>query len=145
MRSLFSWMAAAVFSSIVNPETGEVIVEKDTNITPEVAKEIQDSGINIVYLKVNDKKVKVIGNGTVDIKSYVDPKIAEELEIKVDVNYEVLKNILETTAEEDLRKVIEERYDELVPKHVVTEDILASINYLLNLLYLLFDIYLLHK
>ena len=121
------------FDTIVNPETGEVLVEKDTNITPEVAKEIQDSGINVVYLKVNDKKVKVIGNGTVDIKSYVDPKIAEELEIKVDVNYEVLKNILETTSEEDLRRVIEERHDELVPKHVVTEDILASINYLLNL------------
>ena len=121
------------FDTIVNPETGEVLVEKDTNITSEVAKEIQDSGINVVYLKVNDKKVKVIGNGTVDITTYVGPKIAEELEIKVDVNYEVLKNILETTAEEDLRKVIEERYDELVPKHVVTEDILASINYLLNL------------
>ena len=123
------------FDTIINPETGEVLVEKDTNITPEVAKEIQDSGINVVYLKVNDQKVKVIGNGTVDINAYVDPKIAEELEIKVDVNYEVLKNILETTNEEDLRKVIEERYDELIPKNIVTEDMLASINYLLNLQY----------
>ncbi|MGN1298365.1 MAG: DNA-directed RNA polymerase subunit beta [Candidatus Scatovivens sp.] len=121
------------FDTIVNPETGEVLVEKDTNISPEVAKQIQDSGINVVYLKVNDQKVKVIGNGTVDLKAYVDPKIAEELEIKVDVNYEVLKNILETTDKKDLKKVIEERHNELVPKHIVTEDILASVNYLLNL------------
>ena len=62
-------------------------------------------------------------------------KIAEELGIKVDVNYAVLQNILETTAEKDLAKVIEERLEELVPKHVTTEDILASINYLLNLEY----------
>ena len=123
------------FDTIINPETGEVLVEKDTNITPEVAKQIQDSGINVVELKVNDKKVRVIGNGTVDIKAFVDPKIAEELEIKVDVNYEVLKNILETTEEKDLRRVIEERLEELVPKHIVTEDMLASINYLLNLQY----------
>ena len=123
------------FDTIINPETGEVLVEKDTNITPEVAKQIQDSGINVVELKVNDKKVRVIGNGTVDIKAFVDPKIAEELEIKVDVNYDVLKNILETTEEKDLRKVIEERLEELVPKHIVTEDMLASINYLLNLQY----------
>ncbi len=123
------------YENIVNPETGEILVQKDSLITREVAKEIQDSGINVVYVKIEDKKAKVIGNGTVDIKAYVAPKIAEELGIKVDVNYAVLQNILETTAEKDLAKVIEERLEELVPKHVTTEDILASINYLLNLEY----------
>ena len=121
------------FDTIMNPETGEVFVEKDCQISREVAREIQNSGINIVDVKVEDKKVRVIGNGTVDIKAYVDPKIAEELKIKEDVNYEILKNILENTDEKDLKKVIEERYDELIPKHIVTEDIIASISYLLNL------------
>ena len=121
------------FDTIMNPETGEVFVEKDCQISREVAREIQNSGINIVDVKVEDKKVRVIGNGTVDIKAYVDQKIAEELKIKEDVNYEILKNILENTDEKDLKKVIEERYDELIPKHIVTEDIIASISYLLNL------------
>ena len=124
------------YETIANPETGEVFVEKDEKISREVAKQIQDSGINIVYLNIEGKKAKVIGNGTVDIKEYVDPQIAEDLKIKVDVNYEVLKNILETSKnDKELRKNIESRLNELVPKHIVTEDILASINYLLNLQY----------
>ncbi len=127
------------YETIVNPETGEVIVEKDEKISREMAKQIQDSGINVVFVNIEGKKAKVIGNGTVDIKAYIDPKIAEELKIKVDVNYAVLKNILETAKnDKELRKLVEERLDELVPKHIVTEDILASINYLLNLEYNVF-------
>ena len=120
------------FDDIINNETGEVIVEKDTVISEEQANEIQNAGINIVDLKVNDKKVRVIGNGTVDLKAYVD---SDEINIKEKVNYAVLKNILETTDEKDLVKVINERKDELVPKNIVTEDMIASINYLLNLQY----------
>ena len=120
------------FDDIINSETGEVIVEKDTAISEEQANEIQNAGINIVDLKVNDKKVRVIGNGTVDLKAYVD---SDEINIKEKVNYAVLKNILETTDEKDLVKVINERKDELVPKNIVTEDMIASINYLLNLQY----------
>ena len=109
------------FDNILNTETGEVIVEKGATITEELANEIQNAGINIVDVNVEDKKVRIIGNGTVDIKEKV--------------NYEVLKNILETTDKKDLEKVIEERKEELVPKHIVTEDMLASVNYLLNLQY----------
>ena len=120
------------YNDIVNSETGEVFVQKDTVISKEVATQIQNSGINIVDLKVNDKKVRVIGNGTVDIHEYVDLK---DLKIKELVNYEVLKNILDNTDKKDLEKVIKEREEELVPKHIVTEDMIASINYLLNLQY----------
>ena len=135
--SLASRIANHISSEdIINPETGEVLVEKDGKITREIAKEIQDAGINVVYVNIEGKKAKVIGNGTVDIKAYVDPKIAEELKIKVDVNYAVLQHILETTKnDKELRKAIEENIEELIPKHIVTEDILASINYLLNLEY----------
>ena len=121
--------------TIANPETGEVFVEKGEVISREVARDIQNSGINVVNIQIEDKVAKVIGNGTVDIRSFVDPKIADELKIKIDVNYEILKGILETTEEKDLKRVIEERIEELVPKHIVTEDIIASVNYLLNLEY----------
>ncbi len=120
------------FDDIVNSETGEVFVEAGNVITPEVAVQIQNAGINIVDIKLEDRKVRIIGNGTVDIHAFVDLK---NLKVKENVNYEVLKNILENTDEKDLEKVIEERMEELVPKHIVTEDMLASINYLLNLQY----------
>jgi len=132
--SLASRIAGQVScDTVVHPETGEVLVEKGEVISKEVARTIQNSGINVVFVEVEEKPVKVIGNGTVDIKEYVDPKIAEYAKIKVDVNYEVLKNILENTDPKNLKQVVYERRFELVPKHIVTEDILASINYLLNL------------
>ena len=124
------------YEDIANPETGEIIVEKGDVITREKAREIQNAGINVVYVNIEGKKAKVIGNGTVDIRTYVNPKIADELGIKIDVNYAVLQNILENSKnDKELKKNIEERLEELVPKHIVTEDMLASVNYLLNLEY----------
>ena len=123
------------FDDIINTETGEVLVEKDTVITKEVAEEIKNSGINIVDLKVNDRKVRVIGNGTVNIHEIVKNVDISNLHFKEEVNYAVLKSILDTTEEKDLNRVLKERYDELVPKHIVTEDMIASINYVLNLQY----------
>ena len=123
------------FEDIINPETGEIMVEKDAIISKDIAIEIQNSGINIVDIKVDDKKVRIIGNGTVDIKSFVNFDISD-LGIKELVNYEVLKSILDTVkGEKEIKEAIKERIEELVPKHVTTEDILASINYLLNLQY----------
>ncbi len=119
-------------SDIVNPETGEVLVEAGNIITKETAKEIQNTGINVVDVKLEDKTVRVIGNGTVDIHEFVELK---ELKVKEYVNYEVLKSILENTDKKDLEKIIAERMNELVPKHITTEDILSSINYILTLQY----------
>ena len=121
------------FNDIIDTETGEVLVAKDTVITPEMAKEIQNSGINIVNIKVEDKKVIIIGNGTVDIHEVLKDIDLSKLNIKEEVNYLVLKNIMDTTDSKDIVKVIEERMEELIPKHITTEDILASIGYLLNL------------
>ncbi len=117
-------------SDIVNTETGEVFVGAGEIISKETAEEIQNSGINMVDVKIEDKNVRVIGNGTVDIHKFVDLK---DIKVKEYVNYEVLKNILETTNKKDLNKVIKERMDELVPKHITTEDILSSVNYVLTL------------
>ena len=121
------------FDTIVNPETGEVLVEKDNSITKEIATEIQNAGINMVDVKVNDKKVRVIGNGTVNIHAVLPEVDLSKLHFKENVNYAVLKSIIDTTEEKDLVKVLQERYDELIPKHITTEDIIASVSYLLNL------------
>ena len=121
------------WETIVNPETGEVLVEKDAVITEELAEEIQNAGVNVVDVKINDKKVRIIGNGTVNIYKYLSEIDLSTLHIKENVNYAVLKSIVDTTEEKDLVKVCKERIDELVPKHITTEDILASVSYLLNL------------
>ena len=120
------------FETISDSETGEIFVEKDEVISADVAKQIQNSGINIVNLKVGDSKVTVIGNGTVDINNFVTVDLSD-LHIKELVNYQVLKNILDTTEEAKLHDVIKERMSELVPKNITNEDIISSISYLLNL------------
>ncbi len=121
------------YADIIDPETGEVLAEKYTMISEEVAINIQNSGINMVEVKVEDKPVKVIGNGTVNIHSMLSNIDLTDLHIKEMVNYEVLKSIIDTTEEKDLHDVIKERIDELIPKHITNEDIIASISYLLNL------------
>ena len=123
------------YNDIIDPTTGELLVEKDTEISADVAEAIQNTGINIVDLKINDKKVRVIGNGTVNIHNFVTDVDISDLHFKEYVNYEVLKSILDTTEPEKLHKVLKQREEELIPKHVTTEDIIASISYLLGLDY----------
>ena len=121
------------YNDIMDQETGEVFVNAGEIISEEVAEQIQNSGINIVDLKLNDKKVRVIGNGTVNIYKALPTVDLSKVHFKDEVNYAVLQNILANTSEEDLPKVLQERYDELVPKHITTEDIIASISMLLNI------------
>ena len=121
------------FDTIADPETGEVFVEKGNVISEEVAENIQNSGINVVDVKVDDKKVRIIGNGTVNIHKYLPNVDVSDIHIKEYVNYNVLKSIIDSTEEDKLHDVIKERYEELVPRHVTTEDIIASISYLFNL------------
>ena len=118
---------------IVDAETGEVLVQAGETISEEMAENIQDAGINIVDIKVNDKTIRIIGNSTVNIHKVLPNVDLSSLHFKELVNYNVLKNIIDNTDEKDLVKIIEERMEELVPKHITTEDMIASINYLLNL------------
>ena len=132
--SLASRIAGKVaFNDIIDPETGEVLVEKDTVISKEVAEDIQNTGLNIVDVKVGDQKVRIIGNGTVNIHKIVTDVDISDLHFKEEVNYEVLKSILDTTDKKDLHKVLAERKEELIPKHITNEDIIGSISYLFNL------------
>ena len=118
---------------IINSQTGEVLVQAGEVISEQVADEIQNSGINVVDIVVGDKNIRIIGNGTVNIHEVLPDSDLSKLHIKELVNYNVLRNIIDNTDEKDLVKVIEERMEELIPKHITTEDIIASINYLLNL------------
>ena len=118
---------------IVDAETGEVFVSAGEMISEEVAENIQNAGINSVDIMVGERKVRIIGNATCNIHAVLPTVDLSKLHFKEDVNYNVLKNIIDNTDEKDLVKTIEERYDELVPKHITTEDMIASINYLLNL------------
>ncbi len=121
------------YNDIMDQETGEVFVNAGEIISEDIAQDIQNSGINIVDIKLNDKKVRVIGNGTVNIYKALQGVDLSKVHFKDEVNYSVLQNILQNTSEEDLVNVLQERYDELVPKHITTEDIIASISMLLNI------------
>ena len=121
------------YNDIVDSETGEVLVEKDTVISEENAQKIQDLGINIVDIKVDDKKIRVIGNGICNIHTILPDVNLSDLHIKEYVNFEILKSIIDNTKKKDLHDVIKERINELIPRCLTNEDIIASISYLLNL------------
>ena len=121
------------FDDIIDKETGEIFVNANETITEQVAEQIQNSGINMVDIKLDDKKIRVIGNGTVNIYKVLPEFDFGKLHFKEEVNYAVLKNILDNTEEKDLAETLKERYDELIPKCITTEDIIASINVLLNM------------
>ena len=120
-------------TDIVDNETGEVFVQAGEIITEEVAENIQNAGINMVDITVGERIVRIIGNSTVNIHKVLPNVDLSKLHFKELVNYDVLKNIIDNTEEKELVKIIEERQNELVPKHITTEDMIASINYLLNL------------
>ena len=122
---------------VVNTETGEIIVSEGEVISHEKALEIKNSGINVVYVKKDDKKVKVIGNNTVDISAYLGMDIDKEV-IKEEVYFPALKELLDSLGdvkEEELRKKIRLNREKLVVKHVTVDDIIASINYFINFKY----------
>ena len=122
--------------NIIHPKTGEVIIEKDEKISREKAWKVQNSGINRVKVKYEDKEVNVLGNGFVDLYAQNLPYYLEDLSIKEMVNYQVLQDILSTyQTEEEIKEAIKSRTDELIPKHIIISDMMASINYNIGLSY----------
>ena len=117
----------------VSPLTGEILAEADQVISREKAEEIADAGITSVWLRLDEEKeIKVISNGTVDMSKFVsfDPA---EIGISEKVCASVLAEILAANTEEDYIKAeCERRYTELVPKHITVDDIMASVSYMIN-------------
>ena len=120
---------------IVSPISGEVLAAKGDVITREKAKEIQNAGVNVVLLQCENNVVhKVIGNNFVDAANFLpfNPKDAGILEM---VHLPTLLRVMEGVEPEDLKRVITENAHDLVPKHIIIDDIVASVSYLLGLPY----------
>ena len=120
---------------IVDPETGEIYAKKGEIIGIDASKEIEKSGVNVVYLMFEGKEIKVFSNGMVHLADHVDFDVSD-LGITEKVRYSVLSEILDSKeTEEEIKEEIKIRIDELIPKHIILDDILASINYHNNLSY----------
>ena len=116
---------------IINPLTGELMAEAGEVVSFEKAQEIDNAGVSVAFVLVNEKETKVISNGMVDIQNFVGFDAKEECGINERVRFSVLAEIMETSAdEEEMKEAIRLRADELIPKHIISDDIFASINYM---------------
>ena len=124
--------------AVVDPMTGEVLAEEGAVLTMELCDTIQDSGIDHLYIEVEERKVKILTNRAVAIDAYLEEfgLTADDVNIKERVYFPVLEQLLnEYTTAEELKAAIKENIHELVPKHITLEDIMASINYVMQLDY----------
>lgn len=120
---------------IVHPETGEILVAKGEKISREASVDIQDAGINLVDILIDDKVIRVIGNHFVNINKQVSFNV-DDLNIREYVHYPTLKEILDNYSDESaIKEEIKKNINRLIPKHIVRDDIYASISYELGLAY----------
>ncbi len=120
---------------VTDPSTGEIMAEAGTTVTEELADKIQNAAVSYVWIQTEEKNEKVLSNMMVDLKEWVSFDVSE-LGVHELVFYPVLAEILsENDTEEDIKAAIKKSMSELVPKHITKEDIMASINYCMNLEY----------
>ncbi len=121
---------------IADPSTGEVLAEAGEKISKGKALEIEQAGVKTAFVNAEGKKVKIISTGMVDILPYlpagITSEMLEDVGINEKVSYEVLMPILDECGDdtEALLETLSRNSDNLVPKHIIIDDILASINYL---------------
>ncbi len=117
---------------IANPRTGEVMAMAGDVISRELAMEIENAGVNTAFVDVEGKTVKVISNGMVDIGGYVNFNAEEECGINEKVSFAVLCEILDACGgdQELLKETIAQRRGDLIPNHIIIDDIFSSINYM---------------
>ncbi|WP_066503509.1 DNA-directed RNA polymerase subunit beta [Abyssisolibacter fermentans] len=124
--------------NIVDSNTGEIIVQKDEEITKEIAYQIEAAGINSVdVINEESKLVRIVGNHFVDTKVFNLPISLKELGLKERVYYPVMKEILDECGDnyEEIKTQIKTRIKELSPKHITISDIIASISCEFNLFF----------
>ena len=125
---------------VIDPNTGEIMVEAGQKINRNLAFAIENAGVEYIMAYAVDKEkdgqiTKVIGNRFVDLTAYVDVD-PDELKVADKVFYPVLKEILDAcTTEEEIKDMLVARKNDLSPKHIIMEDIIASVSYILNLNY----------
>ena len=115
--------------TVSDPATGEIIAEEGEVITREKAREIDDAGVVMLDLMVEGKKVRIFSNGMVNMAHFVDFDPAE-LGIKEKVRGILLSELMDQFSGDALKDAIREHMDDLVPKHIIADDIFASVNYL---------------
>ena len=124
-----------IAEDVVDPSTGEILAEKGTTVTLELADKIQNAAVPYVWIQTEERNVKVLSNLMVDLKAWVDVD-EEELGINEKVYYPVLEKILEENTDiEEIKQAIKRDIHDLIPKHITKEDIFASINYNMHLEY----------
>lgn len=127
-------VGSVLAEDVVDTQTGEIVAEAGTEITTELAKELQDLAIHAVYVTVENRKVKVLSNLFVNINQYVDID-AKAAGIYERVYYPALMDLMEEYSGEELITQIKKNVAHLIPKHITKEDIFASINYNMHLEY----------
>jgi DNA-directed RNA polymerase subunit beta len=115
---------------VADPRTGEIMFDAGHIVTDEEAREMDAIGVNDVTIEVDGRTMRVFSNHMVDLDRFVDFDPVAECGIKERVRESVLKELLEQYSGEELKEAIRDNADRLVPKHILVDDILASINYL---------------
>ncbi|WP_458863688.1 DNA-directed RNA polymerase subunit beta [Acidaminobacterium chupaoyuni] len=113
---------------ITDPMTGEVLATPGEILTRERAGEIERKGVNVAYVDVEGKEVKVFSNGMVHLSDFV-PCDEKEIGAYERVRFTVLRELMEQYSGDELLEAIRENMENLIPKHIIPDDILASINY----------------
>ena len=114
---------------VVDPTTGEILAEPGETLTRERAMELEAKGVNEAIVDVDGVQVRVFGNHMVDMKYFVDFD-PEECGVTEKVRFTVLQDLLSQFSGEDLKDAIKDHLDDLIPKHIIVDDMMASINYL---------------
>ena len=115
---------------VADPRTGEIMFDAGHIVTDEEAREMDAIGVNDVTIEVDGRTMRVFSNHMVDLDRFVDFDPVAECGIKERVRESVLKKLLEQYSGEELKEAIRDNADRLVPKHILVDDILASINYM---------------
>ena len=117
---------------VADPRTGEIIANEGDAISADLAMQIERAGVNQVELLVEGKKVRVFSNNMVYLDEYVDFEV-EDFPVKK-VRKAIIEEIIENAETEDeIKEQLWARIDELAPKHIIIDDMFASVNYCLNL------------
>ncbi|MCQ2453406.1 MAG: DNA-directed RNA polymerase subunit beta, partial [Clostridia bacterium] len=120
---------------IVNPQTGEIMVESGSVISREMANDIQNSGLNVVHIMGGEHVVRVVGNNFVDASCYL-PFNPKDAGINEKAHLPTLLRTIEGIEDpEEMKRAIRENIQNIVPKHIIVDDITASVSYLLGMPY----------
>ena len=122
---------------VIDPATGEIIVEAGKRISAEAAERIENTGVRGIFVMAEDKRIKVLGNLFVDAKHFLSFN-PEEAGLNERVHYPTLMQLLkegEGMDEEELKALLKEHVYDLIPRHILPDDMIASISYLIGMNY----------